>query len=39
MNERAGALLFTLKAKWTGFFITSHFIEAGFFVTGKKIKK
>lgn len=39
MNERAGALLFTLKAKWTGFFITSHFIEAGVFFTEKNIKK
>ena len=27
MNERAGALSIILKAKWTEFFITSHFIE------------
>ena len=39
MNERAGALSFILKAKWTEFFITSHFIEAGFFFTEKNIKK
>ena len=39
MNERAGALSITLKSKMDGFFITSHFIEAGVFFTEKNIKK